>query len=282
MKPIAFCIATLFFAVLLQAVSSPGQAVSPTAGAPLKIDAVVGIKNLLVKPELVYPEEARQQHIEGKVELELTVSPQGDVVSERVISGPSALQQATMDAFKKVKYATFLSNLEPSVAFVQAIVTYEKDHVAVATESQHAGGQGKGGGFGLGTGAPGRQVGDFAILSDTQGVDFGPYLQQVVLPHLRKNWSNAIPESAQFKHGNLIIRIRDYERWKSRWHEAGSHFRRHSAGSRRLDRHHGIGPISAVAQRIWRAVCRAALPLLLQPHERRTRTEKTDCICPCS
>jgi TonB family protein len=204
MKPIAFCIATLFFAVLLQAVSSPGQAVSPTAGA-LKIDAVIGLKNLLVKPELAYPEEARQQHIEGKVELELTVSPQGDVVSERVISGPSALQQATMDAFKKVKYAPFLRNLEPSVALVQAIVTYEKDHVAVGTESQHAGGQGNGGGFGLGTGAPGRQVGNFVILSDTQGVDFGPYLQQVVLPYLRKNWYNAIPESAQFKHGNLII-----------------------------------------------------------------------------
>jgi TonB family protein len=205
MKLIAFCIATLFFAVLLQAVSSPGQAVSPTAGAPLKIDAVIGLQNLLVKPELAYPEEARQQHIEGKVELELTVSPQGDVVSERVISGPSALQQATMDAFKKVKYAPFLRNLEPSVALVQAIVAYEKDHVAVGTESQHAGGQGNGGRFGLGTGAPGRQVGNLEILSDTQGVDFGPYLQQVVLPHLRKNWYNAIPESAQFKHGNLII-----------------------------------------------------------------------------
>jgi TonB family protein len=122
MKPIAFCIATLFFAVLLQAVSSPGQAVSPTAGAPLKIDAVIGLKNLLVKPELAYPEEARQQHIESKVEVELTVSAQGDVVSERVISGPSALQQATMDAFKKVKHAPFLRNLEPSVALVQAIV----------------------------------------------------------------------------------------------------------------------------------------------------------------
>jgi TonB family protein len=205
MKPIAFCIATLFFAVFLQAVSSHGQAVSPTAGAPLKIDAAIGLKNLLVKPELAYPEEARQQHIEGKVELELTVSPQGDVVSERVISGPSELQQATMDAFKKVKYAAFLRNLEPSVALVHAIVTYEKDHVAVGTESQQAGGQGNGGGFGLGTGAPGRQVGNLEILSDTQGVDFGPYLQQLVEPHVRENWYNAIPESARFKHGNLII-----------------------------------------------------------------------------
>jgi TonB family protein len=66
------------------------------------------------------------------------------------------------------------------------------------------GGQGSGGDFGLGTGAHGRQVGNLEILSDTMGVDFGPYLQRV-LHDVRQNWYNAIPESAQMKHGNLII-----------------------------------------------------------------------------
>src|SRR5271163_3073790 len=65
-------------------------------------------------------------------------------------------------------------------------------------------GQGNGGDFGLGTGARGRQVGNLEILSDTQGVDFGPYLQRV-LHDVRQNWYNAIPESAVMKHGNLII-----------------------------------------------------------------------------
>jgi TonB family protein len=64
--------------------------------------------------------------------------------------------------------------------------------------------QGNGGDFGLGTGAHGAQMGPFEILSDTMGVDFGPYLQRV-LHDVRQNWYNAIPESAQFKHGNLII-----------------------------------------------------------------------------
>jgi TonB family protein len=67
-----------------------------------------------------------------------------------------------------------------------------------------SGGQGSGGDFGLGTGAHGRQVGNLEILSDTQGVDFGPYLQRI-LHDVRQNWYNAIPESAEFKHGNLII-----------------------------------------------------------------------------
>jgi TonB family protein len=69
----------------------------------------------------------------------------------------------------------------------------------------HGGGQqGMGGDFGLGTGAHGRQMGNLEVLSDTMGVDFGPYLQRV-LHDVRQNWYNAIPESAQFKHGNLII-----------------------------------------------------------------------------
>ncbi len=67
-----------------------------------------------------------------------------------------------------------------------------------------SGGQGNGGDFGLGSGAHGRQVGNLEILSDTMGVDFGPYLQRV-LHDVRQNWYNAIPESAQMKHGNLII-----------------------------------------------------------------------------
>jgi TonB family protein len=74
-----------------------------------------------------------------------------------------------------------------------------------ARASKSGGGQqGSGGDFGLGTGAHGRQVGNLEILSDTMGVDFGPYLQRV-LHDVRENWYIAIPPSAQMKHGNLII-----------------------------------------------------------------------------
>ncbi len=63
---------------------------------------------------------------------------------------------------------------------------------------------GDGGDFGLNTPAHGRQLGNLEILSDTMGVDFGPYLQRV-LHDVRENWYRLIPESAEMKKGKLAI-----------------------------------------------------------------------------
>ncbi len=79
-----------------------------------------------------------------------------------------------------------------------------EDATRAVAAGRGTGQQGDGGNFGLGTGAHGRQMGNLEVLSDTMGVDFGPYLQRV-LHDVRENWYNAIPESAQMKHGNLII-----------------------------------------------------------------------------
>jgi TonB family protein len=73
-----------------------------------------------------------------------------------------------------------------------------------AAAANRAGGGGQGGDFGLGIGAHGRQLGALDILSDTQGVDFGPYLQRV-LEEVRMNWYRLIPESAEMKKGKLQI-----------------------------------------------------------------------------
>lgn len=75
---------------------------------------------------------------------------------------------------------------------------------AQAAAANRAGGGGQGGDFGLGTGAHGRQLGALDILSDTQGVDFGPYLQRI-LEDVRQNWYRLIPESAEMKKGKLAI-----------------------------------------------------------------------------
>jgi TonB family protein len=73
-----------------------------------------------------------------------------------------------------------------------------------AAADRRAAGGGDGGDYGLGKGSRGPQMGPFEILSDTQGVDFGPYLQRI-LEDVRQNWYHLIPESAEMKKGKLAI-----------------------------------------------------------------------------
>jgi TonB family protein len=77
---------------------------------------------------------------------------------------------------------------------------------AAARRAAGVGSGGQEGDFGLGTGAHGRQLGALDILSDTQGVDFAPYLQRI-LQNVRENWYHLIPESAEMKKGKLQIQF---------------------------------------------------------------------------
>jgi len=75
---------------------------------------------------------------------------------------------------------------------------------AQAAAARRGMGGGQEGDFGLGTGSRGKQYGALDILSDTQGVDFGPYLQRV-LQNVRENWYHLIPESVEMKKGKLAL-----------------------------------------------------------------------------
>ena len=46
--------------------------------------------------------------------------------------------------------------------------------------------------------------GNIEVLTDTQGVDFGPYLQ-AALSKVRRNWYASIPEDAERKRGAVAI-----------------------------------------------------------------------------
>lgn len=96
------------------------------------------------------------------------------------------------DAFKK-----YAGSMSAGSAIEQAT------QAAAAAKSSGTGG-GNGGDFGLGTGAHGRQVGNLEVLSDTEGVDFGPYIARI-MQDVKQNWYSLIPESAQIKKGKLAI-----------------------------------------------------------------------------
>lgn len=79
---------------------------------------------------------------------------------------------------------------------------------AARATSRLGGGGGGGADLGFGGGGAGH-LGNIDILSDTQGVDFGPYLERV-LQSVRANWYNLIPEEARsplLKRGQVKIQF---------------------------------------------------------------------------
>jgi TonB family protein len=103
--------------------------------------------------------------------------------------------QLQMPARPNNAFAKYGGGMTPGQAIQQA---------TQGAAANRAAGGGQEGDFGLGTGARGRALGNLEILSDTQGVDFGPYLQRI-LQEVRENWYRAIPESAEMKKGKLQI-----------------------------------------------------------------------------
>lgn len=81
---------------------------------------------------------------------------------------------------------------------------------AARAVAEHRGGGkfGGGGDYGVGPGGSNARVtGNLEVLTDTQGVDFGPYLERV-LQAVRMNWYNLIPEEARpplLKKGKVSI-----------------------------------------------------------------------------
>jgi TonB family protein len=84
---------------------------------------------------------------------------------------------------------SFNTNMSAGSAIAQAA------RAAAANRGAYGGG-GDGGDYGLGRGGQGKIVDQLEVLSDTMGVDFGPYLQRV-LHDVRQNWYNLIPEVAR-------------------------------------------------------------------------------------
>jgi TonB family protein len=81
------------------------------------------------------------------------------------------------------------------------------EQAARAAIANRSYGGGDGGDYGLSGRQPAEAIGPLDVLSDTMGVDFGPYLARV-LHDVRENWYNLIPEVARaplMKKGKVSI-----------------------------------------------------------------------------
>jgi len=132
------------------------------------------------------------------------LSPQGQQAQPAPPTPPPAADQQYMAKLQTpptpVPKPSFGNNsLSPGAAIQQA---------ARGAAAHRGGFGGDGGDYGLGIGRkPTAAMGPLDILSDTMGVDFGPYLERV-LHDVRLNWYNLIPESARaplMKKGKVSI-----------------------------------------------------------------------------
>jgi hypothetical protein len=95
---------------------------------------------------------------------------------------------------------------KPQVKFGGNVSAGSAIEQAARAAAQNRGGSygGQGGDLGLSQGKAGGVMGPMEILTDTMGIDFGPYLNRV-LHDVRENWYQLIPESASFKRGWVTI-----------------------------------------------------------------------------
>ena len=81
-----------------------GNAQPSAPAAPLPIGGDVKQAKLISSVPPVYPALAKNQHVSGNVQIDALIDATGHVTTMKVVSGPTLLQQAAMDALRQWKY----------------------------------------------------------------------------------------------------------------------------------------------------------------------------------
>ena len=82
-----------------------GVSSRPSAPAtPLPVGGDVKQAKLIASVPPLYPSLAKNQHISGDVRIDALIDPAGRVTTMKVVSGPTLLHQAAMDALRQWKY----------------------------------------------------------------------------------------------------------------------------------------------------------------------------------
>ena len=100
-------------------------AAQPSESKDLKINPSIAEANLIRKVQPVYPAAAKEARVQGKVELQMVISPEGVPLDISVISSPSDdLTQSALDAVGQWRYRPILLNGQPIQAITKVTVNY--------------------------------------------------------------------------------------------------------------------------------------------------------------
>jgi TonB family protein len=132
---------------------------------------------------------------------------QPNPADQRGQSGPQFPQQNQVAKLETLPPGGGSRSNNPFSAAMSPGSAIEQAARATANGRGVGSGTGAGGDFGSGARSNANVQSGLEILSDTQGVDFGPYLERVVFM-VRRNWYNVIPEAAMppiLKKGKVSI-----------------------------------------------------------------------------
>jgi TonB family protein len=99
---------------------------TPGPGVPQRVRVSSGVAQglLVAKVPPQYPQEAKDQHIQGVVVMQVIVDKQGNVANIQLISGHPLLAPPAIDAVKQWKYKPYLLNETPVEVETQVQVNF--------------------------------------------------------------------------------------------------------------------------------------------------------------
>jgi protein TonB len=92
---------------------STSQEAPPPRPKRIKLGGKFASSQLKHKVQPVYPREARDQRLQGTVQIHVVLSTSGKVQQAEVVSGDPILAKAALDGVRKWEYKPVLLNGEP-------------------------------------------------------------------------------------------------------------------------------------------------------------------------
>jgi protein TonB len=108
---VAVCAALLLAqGSLMPAAFAQTDGISSSASPMMEVSALAASKHLVKRERPVYPELAKEAHVQGTVVIQIIIRADGSVTNTKLISAPPMLIQSAMDAVQKWRYAPFLQD----------------------------------------------------------------------------------------------------------------------------------------------------------------------------
>jgi protein TonB len=114
----------LAFASMQAGTEQPQEPTAPAPPQRIRVGGKVMGEKLVHKVNPAYPKQAKKQHLEGKVRMEILVDRDGKVIETKVLSGNPLLAMAATEALPKWRYKPTLLNGQPVQVLTEVDINF--------------------------------------------------------------------------------------------------------------------------------------------------------------